>query len=99
DIAKNTGDITNLNTTVTNLSGEMGDAVKYDASAHDVVTLGGAEGTTLKNVKTGELSADSMDAVNGSQLFATNSKVDQNTSDIAKNTGDISNVDARVTNV
>ncbi|MFV3416401.1 hypothetical protein ACNFH8_29550, partial [Pseudomonas sp. NY15436] len=37
-------------------------------------------------------SAQSSDAVNGSQLYATNQQV-------AQNTGDISNLDGRVTNV
>ncbi|WP_194270688.1 beta strand repeat-containing protein [Glaciimonas soli] len=51
---------------------------------------------TLTNVTAGNLSATSTDAVNGSQLFATNTQVGQNTVNIAKNTGDISNLDGRV---
>nr|WP_258181729.1 YadA-like family protein [Burkholderia contaminans] len=48
-------------------------AVSYDTVAKDKVTLaGGKTGTTLTNVKAGTLSAKSTDAVNGSQLFATN---------------------------
>ncbi|WP_374954932.1 YadA family autotransporter adhesin [Paraburkholderia sp. BL21I4N1] len=73
-------------------------AVAYDDASKGLVTLKGAEGTSITNVKAGELSATSMDAVNGSQLFATNEKVEQNASDIAKNTGDITNLDQRVTN-
>ncbi|WP_272545204.1 YadA-like family protein [Burkholderia cepacia] len=56
-------------------------AVTYDGAAKDSVTLGGTGGTTpvaIHNVKDGELSATSKDAVNGSQLFATN----QNLSDL-----------------
>ncbi|WP_334046530.1 YadA-like family protein [Burkholderia cepacia] len=56
-------------------------AVTYDGAAKDSVTLGGAGATTpvaIHNVKDGELSATSKDAVNGSQLFATN----QNLSDL-----------------
>ncbi|WP_420482653.1 YadA-like family protein [Burkholderia cepacia] len=56
-------------------------AVTYDGTAKDSVTLGGAGATTpvaIHNVKEGELSATSKDAVNGSQLFATN----QNLSDL-----------------
>ncbi|KIO79056.1 hypothetical protein, partial [Salmonella enterica] len=37
----------------------------------------------------GTLAADSTDAVNGSQLFDTNEKVDQNTADITTNTNSI----------
>ncbi|MDN6859917.1 hypothetical protein QO207_25290, partial [Pseudomonas sp. CAN2814] len=66
-------------------AGSTSDAVKYDSSAHDKVTLGGADGTTITNVAAGELSADSTDAVNGSQLFDTNENV--------------ANIDNRVTNV
>ncbi|ENX25886.1 hypothetical protein F891_03097, partial [Acinetobacter sp. CIP 101966] len=71
----------------------------------DKVTLAGASGTTLTNVKAGDVSATSTDAVNGSQLFTTNQKVDQNTTNIAtntaniaKNTGDISTLNTTVTN-
>ncbi|WP_319001744.1 YadA-like family protein [Burkholderia cepacia] len=56
-------------------------AVTYDGTAKDSVTLGGVGATTpvaIHNVKDGELSATSKDAVNGSQLFATN----QNLSDL-----------------
>ncbi|HHT8931821.1 TPA: YadA-like family protein [Burkholderia cenocepacia] len=56
-------------------------AVTYDGAAKDSVTLGGTGATTpvaIHNVKDGELSATSKDAVNGSQLFATN----QNLSDL-----------------
>ncbi|WP_416311752.1 YadA-like family protein [Pseudomonas sp. W03] len=97
---QNTTDINSLNTTVSNMSGVMADAVTYDSSSHDKVTFGNA-GTPvqLTNVKAGELSADSSDAVNGSQLFATNQQVGQNTADIAGNTTSINNLDGRVTNV
>jgi hypothetical protein len=65
-------------------------AVKYDdAAVKDKVTLAGASGTTLTNVKAGDVSATSTDAVNGSQLFTTNQKVDQNTTNIATNTANI----------
>ncbi|MDI9653491.1 hemagglutinin, partial [Burkholderia cenocepacia] len=39
---------------------------------YKTATLAGEGGTTLTNVKAGALSATSTDAVNGSQLFATN---------------------------
>ena len=47
--------------------------VKYDSTTKDKVTLGGAGSTTpvqVSNVKAGDLSATSTDAVNGSQLYA-----------------------------
>ena len=63
NIAQNTGDISTLNT-------QMADAVKYDTSGHSAITLGGgAAGTTITNLRDGQVSASSKDAVNGSQLF------------------------------
>ncbi|MDI9652928.1 hypothetical protein QM306_31580, partial [Burkholderia cenocepacia] len=52
-------------------------AVTYDKNAdgtpnYKTATLAGEGGTTLTNVKAAALSATSTDAVNGSQLFATN---------------------------
>ncbi|KAB0635926.1 hemagglutinin [Burkholderia stagnalis] len=67
--------------------------VKYDgAQGFDSVTLAGANGTTLTNVKAGALAADSTDAVNGSQLYATNQQV-------GTNAAAITNIDGRVTKV
>ncbi|UJH76246.1 YadA-like family protein (plasmid) [Burkholderia cenocepacia] len=45
------------------------------ANFDQVALKGGANGTTLSNVAAGELSATSKDAVNGSQLFATNQDI------------------------
>ena len=59
-------------TNVTNNLNSLSDsAVQYDADTNKTkVTLAGASGTTLTNVKAGALSDSSMDAVNGSQLYA-----------------------------
>lgn len=54
-------------------------SVQYDSSARTRVTLGGG-GTapvTLTNVADGDISENSSDAVNGSQLFKTNTKVNK----------------------
>ncbi|MFM0133162.1 YadA-like family protein [Paraburkholderia sediminicola] len=74
-------------------------SVQYDSTSHDTVTLGNT-GTPVRitNVRAGAVAADSSEAVNGSQLFATNQAVAQNASDIAANTGSIANLDQRVTN-
>ncbi len=55
-------------------------SVQYDNLAKTSVTLGNIGSTTpvtLTNVAAGEISEDSSDAVNGSQLFETNTKVDK----------------------
>jgi autotransporter adhesin len=69
---------------IADVSAATKNAVSYDSDAHNKVTLGGtaaADGTDanavqLTNVKAGELSATSTDAVNGAQLNATNARVD-----------------------
>jgi autotransporter adhesin len=82
-IAQNTSDISTINT-------QLADAVKYDSTTHDTMTLSGASGTKITNVAAGDISsADSTDAVNGSQLYATNQNVAANATAIAANTDDI----------
>ncbi|MEG1091048.1 MAG: YadA-like family protein, partial [Acinetobacter sp.] len=73
-------------------------AVKYDnAITKDKVTLGGATGTTISNVKAGALNASSTDAVNGSQLYATNQNVAQNTASISTLNTTVSNQGTQIT--
>jgi autotransporter adhesin len=55
------------------------------------VGAGGAE-RTITNVAAGRISGSSTDAINGSQLFATNQQVTQNTTDIANFGGAITNI-------
>ncbi|GAB2581532.1 hypothetical protein GCM10027066_24170 [Dyella jejuensis] len=88
------------------LQGYVGDssvlAVKYDGTNRTSVTLGGvgtAAPVAVQNVADGGLSATSHDAVNGSQLYATNEQVRTNTGNItsldgrvAANEGDIGNL-------
>jgi len=71
-------------TTVSNNLGTLDSfAVKYDANTdgtpnYEQITLGGAaakQPTLLTNLANGKLADDSTDAVNGSQLYATNKNV------------------------
>lgn len=56
--------------------GALGDlAVQYDDATQASVTLAGAGGTTIGNVAGGSVSAASTEAINGSQLFATNQAI------------------------
>ena len=73
------------------------DAVLYDDSSHETVTFDGTDGTVLDGVADGALNADSMEAVNGSQLFATNEAVDDLGDRVTVNEGDISDLGDRVT--
>ncbi|MEP9386445.1 YadA-like family protein [Mesorhizobium sp. KR9-304] len=73
------GEITNINTRIDNIDiavGEVSDrAVRYDGAEgdpKDTITLEGVGGTTITNLRPGLVDATSTDAVNGSQLHATN---------------------------
>jgi autotransporter adhesin len=84
---------------VSGAAAAAGNAVQYDDAGHTGVTLGGAGAGVpvgLHNVAAGDVSAGSTDAVNGSQLAATNDRVAQNASDIADNTDAISNLGDQV---
>lgn len=74
-------------------------AVEYDDGTQAVVTLGGVGGTTITNVAAGTLGASSTDAVNGSQLFATNQQVTANSLAIANLQTDVTNLETGVTNL
>uniref|UniRef100_UPI003342D11B YadA-like family protein n=2 Tax=Acinetobacter TaxID=469 RepID=UPI003342D11B len=81
--------INNVNNNVNELANN---AVKYDDASKDKITLGGgANGTTIKNVKDGTVAQGSKDAVNGGQLWNVQQQVDQNTSDISNIKNDINN--------
>ena len=78
------GRVTQNTTDIAAATAASKNAVQYDSDAHDKVTLGGkdatgTDGVQLTNVKAGELSATSTDAVNGAQLNATNERIDQYT--------------------
>ncbi|QUT05031.1 YadA-like family protein [Sphingobium phenoxybenzoativorans] len=66
-------------------------AIKYNDGTRATATLGGAGGTTIANLRAGAVSASSMEAVNGSQLFATNSNVTANGTAINTLRNDVSN--------
>ncbi|MBJ9951906.1 YadA-like family protein [Acinetobacter baumannii] len=81
--------INNVNNNVNELANN---AVKYDDASKDKITLGGgANGTTITNVKDGTVAQGSKDAVNGGQLWNVQQQVDQNTSDISNIKNDINN--------
>ena len=52
-------------------------AVAYDSIVKDHITLTGQNGTIISNVRNGQVAEGSMDAVNGGQLFETNSRINQ----------------------
>jgi trimeric autotransporter adhesin len=81
-VTSNTESLTTLQTTVNNITSSGGvatpNAVAYDSSAHDTLTLASTAGgtTKLSGLTAGDISsATSTDAVNGGQLYATNQDV------------------------
>ena len=63
------------------------------------ITLGGDGGTKITNVAPGELSGSSTDAVNGSQLYATNQAIENNTNNINILEGSVHRLGDRVNKV
>ncbi|ECE8798131.1 hypothetical protein EWF27_07480 [Salmonella enterica subsp. enterica serovar Vinohrady] len=94
DIAANTTSINNLSNSVTTLTD---DALLWDADTDAFSAKHNGSDSKLTNLAAGTLAADSTDAVNGSQLFATNENVSQNTTDIATNTTNINNLSESIT--
>ncbi|HFW6104464.1 TPA: YadA-like family protein, partial [Salmonella enterica subsp. enterica serovar Saintpaul] len=86
DIATNTTNINSLSDSVTTLTD---DALLWDAASGAFSAKHNGNDSKITNLAAGTLAADSTDAVNGSQLFDTNEKVDQNTADITTNTNSI----------
>ena len=60
---------------ISSLAGGSDNAVLYDGDDKSAVTLGGTNGTTINNVAAGSIADDSMQAVNGGQLFTTNTNL------------------------
>ncbi|EHG5774012.1 autotransporter adhesin SadA, partial [Salmonella enterica subsp. enterica serovar Paratyphi A] len=94
DIATNTTSINSLSDSVTTLTD---DALLWDAASGAFSAKHNGSDSKLTNLAAGTLAADSTDAVNGSQLFDTNEKVDKNTADIATNTDSINQNTADIT--
>ncbi|ECB4141993.1 TPA: trimeric autotransporter adhesin SadA [Salmonella enterica] len=94
DIATNTTNINNLSDSITTLTD---DALLWDAASGAFSANHNGSASKITNLAAGTLAADSTDAVNGSQLFATNENVSQNTADIATNTTNINNLSDSIT--
>ena len=66
-------------------SATLDNAVVYTNNTYNRVNFAGSNGTVLNNVKAGMLSEDSLQAVNGSQLYATNKNIEGFAADINRN--------------
>ena len=104
NIATNTANIATNTTNITNLTDSVGDlqadALLWNETKKAFSAAHGKDTTSkITNVKDADLTADSTDAVNGSQLKTTNDAVATNTTNIATNTTNISNLTETVTNL
>ncbi|EEF5941001.1 hypothetical protein GI002_14800 [Salmonella enterica] len=96
-----------LNSSITNteasVAGLVDDALLWDGNTSAFSANHSGSDSKITNLAAGTLAADSTDAVNGSQLFDTNEKVDQNTADITTNTDSINqnttDIAANTTNI
>ncbi|EFH6871972.1 adhesin, partial [Escherichia coli] len=90
NIATNTTNITNLTDAVNGLGD---DSLLWNKTAGAFSAAHGTDATSkITNVKAGDLTTGSTDAVNGSQLKTTNDNVTTNTTNIATNTTNITNL-------
>lgn len=103
-IATNTASIATNTTNITNLTDSVGD-LQADAllwnETKKAFSAAHGQDTTSKiiNVKDADLTADSTDAVNGSQLKTTNDAVATNTTNIANNTSNIATNTTNISNL
>ena len=95
NVATNTTNITTNTNSINTLTDSVGD-LKDDALLWNGTAFSAAHGTEatskITNVKDGDLTAGSTDAVNGSQLKTTNDAVAANTTNIATNTTNTTNI-------
>ncbi|WP_137649905.1 YadA-like family protein [Escherichia albertii] len=97
DVAGNTTNITNLQDAVDGLSD---DALQWDSGKTAFSAKHGANATSkITNVTAGDLTAGSTDAVNGSQLKATQDNVDANTTSITNLSNDVAGNTTNITNL
>ena len=97
NVTTNTTNIATNTTNITNLTDSVGDlkddSLLWNKAAGAFSAAHGTEATSkITNVKAGDLTAGSTDAVNGSQLKTTNDNVTTNTTNIATNTTNITNL-------
>lgn len=103
-VSTNAGNIASVqaqvSSTTSNLAALDAQAVKYDDPSRSAITLGGgAAGTTIGNLADGALAANSREAVNGGQLYATNQQVGANTTSLTIAYSRLDGLDATVTTI
>ncbi|AFT88890.1 YadA-like family protein [Paraburkholderia phenoliruptrix] len=96
--------VNQLNAAIASVNGGGGggptpNAVTYDSSLSNLITLKGSSGTKITNLSAGDASSKwSTDAVNGGQLYQTNLDVANVASNVANVAGNLANVTNVVNN-
>ncbi|WP_308071727.1 YadA-like family protein [Escherichia marmotae] len=93
NITNLTNDVADINTTITGLED---DALQWNGTAFSA-KHGTNTTSKITNVMAGDLSGTSTDAVNGSQLKATNDNVTTNTTNITNLTNDVADINTTIT--
>ncbi|VEF94826.1 YadA-like family protein [Escherichia marmotae] len=93
NITNLTNDVADINTTITGLED---DALQWNGTAFSA-KHGTNTTSKITNVMAGSLSDTSTDAVNGSQLKATNDNVTTNTTNITNLTNDVADINTTIT--
>ncbi|MED9499555.1 YadA-like family protein [Escherichia marmotae] len=93
NITNLTNDVADINTTITGLED---DALQWNGTAFSA-KHGTNTTSKITNVMAGDLSGTSTDAVNGSQLKATNDNVTTNTTNITNLTDDVADINTTIT--
>ncbi|WP_246184252.1 YadA-like family protein [Paraburkholderia bonniea] len=75
--------------------GKMMGAVLYDDISLGRATLGGTHGTVIANLANGQITADSLEAVNGGQLFTLQEQISDKLTSL---NGRVNDLDDKVTN-
>ncbi len=104
-ITQNSTNIQQNKTDITNIKKELKDVVKYDQGSNkgQITLEGGSNGTKITNVKDGNISQGSKDAVNGGQIHdikkdITN-KIENVNNKVENNTKNIQNIQKELENV
>jgi autotransporter adhesin len=97
--AVNVGQLKQLGMNVDDSGNLTNSFVAYDDKTLGAITLKGTDGTTIANVKAGELSDKSLEAVNGSQLYETNANVANVAGNLANVAGNVANMGDVLNNI
>ncbi|WP_343048331.1 ESPR-type extended signal peptide-containing protein, partial [Paraburkholderia fynbosensis] len=97
--AVNVGQLKQLGMNIDDSGNLTNSFVAYDDKTLGAITLKGTDGTTIANVKAGELSDKSLEAVNGSQLYETNANVANVAGNLANVAGNVTNMGNVINNI